>query len=395
MSSIDISPLQGMLIDVTRLCIRLGRGRLPTGVDRVGLAYVERYKDVALATVRLKGRHIVVPKAASQQLFDMLLRPTTGMGWKIAYILMPYLSQYFHRAKLNKPVLLNTGHTGLEQSTYGNELRQINVKPVFLVHDLIPITHPEYCRPGEKAKHIQRMNNVLGLARGVLTNSFSTTKDLEGYAKASSFACPPVLSAPLASAPLPDTMANRPIEKPYFVILSTIEARKNHAFLLQLWRALVEQYGDATPHLVVIGQRGWECENAVDMLDRCDTLKGYVTEKSSCSDVELVAYLKHAQALLFPAFTEGYGMPLVEALTLGTPAIVSDIPVFKEIAQDVPEYCDPLDGEGWKALVMDYAKNDSTRRLGQVSKIQNYTRPTWEQHFNKVDNFLLQVQAAQ
>src|SRR5580698_988440 len=99
------------------------------------------------------------------------------------------------------------------------------------------------------------------------------------------------------------------ISEPYFVILGTIEPRKNHWLLLQVWRRLVERLGDRTPRLVVIGQRGWECENAVDMLERCEELRGVVTELPACPDVELTSYLRHARALLFPSFAEGYGMP--------------------------------------------------------------------------------------
>jgi len=141
---------------------------------------------------------------------------------------------------------------------------------------------------------------------------------------------------------------------PYFVVLSTIEPRKNHWFLLQMWRRLVETMGDSAPRLVIIGQRGWECENVAYMLERSEKLKGFVFEYSNCTDEELATYLHHAQALLFPSFAEGYGMPLVEALAFGVPVIASDLPVFREVAGEIPEYVDPLDGKRWAELVKEY-----------------------------------------
>lgn len=66
----------------------------------------------------------------------------------------------------------------------------------------------------------------------------------------------------------------------YFVVLGTIEPRKNHLLLLQVWRQLIEELGLAAPRLVIIGQRGWECEQVVDLLDRCEVLRGVVLEKT-------------------------------------------------------------------------------------------------------------------
>jgi glycosyltransferase involved in cell wall biosynthesis len=99
------------------------------------------------------------------------------------------------------------------------------------------------------------------------------------------------------------------------------------------------------------------------MLERCEALKGVVIEEASCSDERLRNYLQHAQALLFPSFVEGYGMPLAEALALQVPVLASDIDVFHEIADDIPEYIDPLDGWEWLAHIKEYAQPESPARF--------------------------------
>ena len=139
---------------------------------------------------------------------------------------------------------------------------------------------------------------------------------------------------------------------------------------------------------MVIGKRGWECENVVDLLERCIPLKGIVIEKKSCSDAELITYMRYAQALLFPSFAEGFGLPLCEALTTGLPVIASNLEVFREIAEDVPDYADPLDGKRWEELITDYAKPDSAARAAQLVRMQAFTQTTWAQHFAKVDAML-------
>ena len=141
----------------------------------------------------------------------------------------------------------------------------------------------------------------------------------------------------------------------------------------------------------MIGQRGWECENIVDLLDRCEMLQGFVTEVAGCTDADLVSYLHHSQALLFPSFIEGYGLPLVEALTLNVPVLASDLPVFREVAGDIPEYIDPLDGQRWKELILEYAQPNSAYRAAQMQRLQHFEPLTWEKHFIVVDSFLKEL----
>lgn len=358
-------------------------GRLPTGVDRVGLAYVQYYGRISRAVIRWAGHSWVLPEEQSKQLFTWLIKHESSKG--AVKIIATGIARGWYRQRTAGQILFNTGHSGLENIRYPTMLKHMGVRPVFVVHDLIPITHPEYSRPGEAEKHIQRMDQMLSLASGVVANSLATLDDLSTYAKKSAKPLPPSTIGLLAPGMQPLLPGARPIAAPYFVMLSTIEPRKNHVMILQIWRRLIETYGDQAPRLIVIGQRGWECENVIDLLERCIQLKGYVTELSRCSDQELVTYLHHSQALLFPSFAEGYGMPLVEALALGTPVIASDLSVFREIADDIPEYVDPLDGIRWAELVIDYARPEGKNREAQLVRMQNFKVPDWSEHFSMVD----------
>ncbi|MEF8709234.1 MAG: glycosyltransferase [Candidatus Accumulibacter propinquus] len=205
---------------------------------------------------------------------------------------------------------------------------------------------------------------------------------------------PPAVVALLAPAQMPPALPSSPLKRPYFVTVGTIEPRKNHCLLLHVWRKLIERLGNAAPQLVVIGQRGWECENVVDLLERCEILKGVVVEQSACSDAELASWLHHAQALLFPSFAEGYGMPLVEALARGVPVIASDLPVFREIAEDIPEYVDPLDGKRWAELVVAYTLAESPLRRAQRQRMARFVAPTWEAHFEQVESLVERLEVA-
>jgi glycosyltransferase involved in cell wall biosynthesis len=151
---------------------------------------------------------------------------------------------------------------------------------------------------------------------------------------------------------------------------------------------LVEEHRVNAPNLVIIGKRGWKCQDVTNVLDNCIILKNYVFEIKNCHDLELKAYLLGTRALLFPSFIEGFGLPLIEALSLNVPVLASDIPVFHEVAGNVPEYIDPLDAIGWMNNILEYAKLESNMRNEQLTRMLEYKPPTWEDHFKIVDKIL-------
>jgi glycosyltransferase involved in cell wall biosynthesis len=276
----------------------------------------------------------------------------------------------------------------MEHVRYYRAMHQRSVRAVFMIHDLIPLTHAEYCRPGVEADHRRRIHTALRHADGLIANSEDTHAAIREEARRASLSMPPCVVAPLAAGYRSIEPTRPPIQAPYFVMLGTIEPRKNHWFILHVWRRLVEQLRDAAPKLVIIGRRGWECENVIDLLERSAPLGNAVIEESNCSDERLDAWLRHARALLFPSFVEGYGLPLVEALMLGVPVIASDLAVFHEIADDFPDYLDPLDGLGWLSRIQAYAAPNSPERAAQITRIGRFQAPTWETHFTRVDQFL-------
>src|SRR3972149_3270956 len=265
-----------VLLDVTRLLDRSMHNRLPTGVDRVSLAYVAHFRDQARALVRFGWRWVVLDRGDSARLFDALVAPDNRFPRLVRWLVgRAYLVNW--RETGRGAWLFNTDHSGLDNPEYALQVRRHGQAPVFFLHDLIPITHPEYGRPGEAERHRRRLVTMLSVGHALVVNSEDTHRELTAYASAQGLVVPPCVVAPLA--PLELTAAGaRPLPGPYFVVLGTIEPRKNHLLLLHLWREFSLAMGNNTPRLVVIGQRGWECEQVVDLLERCEALREVVIE---------------------------------------------------------------------------------------------------------------------
>ena len=360
--------------------------RLPTGVDRVSLAYIRHYGRNGRAVLRYKGDKFVFRRAESATLFDWVLAlGNPGSPWPTIY--KGFITGCLVQGAAGR-FLLNTGHSGLESDAYVTMLQQQRVRPVFMVHDLIPVTHPQYCRSGEQARHLTRLRNAVRVASGIVCNSQATLQALQSLCKARSWAMPPAIVALLAPEPVNAVNTARPEQAPYFVFVSTIEPRKNHLMLLDVWQKLATKLGDAAPRLVIIGQKGWDYDAVMALLAQTEVLLRLVTHVPYCSDADMMNYLEHAQALLFPSFTEGFGMPVVEALAQGLPVIASDLPVFREFAGSIPEYIDVNDEDLWTQTIASYAVPESQPRRAQLARLKGFVAPTWAEHFAKVDGLL-------
>ena len=157
--------------------------------------------------------------------------------------------------------------------------------------------------------------------------------------------------------------------------LGTIEPRKNHALLLDVWDGLAQGGGDI-PHLFIIGNRGW-ADPA--LLARLDAQPAGVTELRGLSDGAVAALVAGARALLFPTLAEGYGLPPLEAAALGTPVVCTDLTVLRETLLDYPVYLHPSDSYAWMETIRAHA-DGSGGRNGKAG----LDLPSWKDHFNAV-----------
>ena len=374
------------LLDVSRLIWRRWTDRHPTGIDRVCLVYLRHFGPKAQAVIQHRWARRILDRRASSDLFALLEEPGQHFRSNLVRTIVKHVRPFGERG--GGRFYLNVGHTGLDSTGFMRWVAAADVRPVYLVHDLIPITHPQFCRAGEAERHRERMRTVLTSATGVVANSRSTLDELASFAGEQGLRMPPALAAWLGTDPQPSRSNLEAPDRPTFVILGTIEARKNHQMLLDVWSRLIARFGSNAPRLLIIGQRGWEAEDVFRLLDRKGELNDHVVELNDCSDEELAAHLASAQALLFPSLAEGYGLPLIEALQMGVPVLASDLPVFREIAGTVPAYLNPLDKAAWEEAILDYADPKSRARAAQLERIKSFHAHGWESHFERLETWL-------
>ncbi len=377
---------------------------VPTGIDRVEMAYAEgllaRAGDrLEFAAMHPLGRFGTLPRRATESFLAMTAArwrrggdesATAAVGRAARSLLntvllrgdLPSASRLRSRRRDSAYLLMSHHHLDrpaiIELAT-----RRRRAAFVCLVHDLIPMEYREYARPAEPARHQRRIESVAAMADGIVVNSQATRRSLQPWLDRAGRA-PPVLVALLGADPPRPAPLVRPApvagDRPYFVFLGTIEPRKNHLLALHVWRRLAEELGPAAPRLILVGRRGWENEQVIDLVERCEQLQGLVEECSDLSDGRAQALMQGARAVILPSFAEGYGLPVGEALAHGVPVLCSDLPALREVGHDVPEYFDPLDGMGLLQAVKDYAAPHSVRRAAQLARLQHWRAPSWDEH---------------
>ncbi|MEL6475820.1 MAG: glycosyltransferase family 1 protein [Pseudomonadota bacterium] len=388
-------PLPGLiLLDVTR-SLRRVRHPHPSGIDRVERAYLDftlGHRGHLLARIgpryfRLDaegGRAFAAFLSGVRAPLDLAarLRPDRNRRLREGEALLRRhaiasgpLAEVLSARHRPVGAYLNIGHVGLGPAEMAG-FAAAGVQRVAMLHDLIPLEHPEFARAGVPEETATRLSGAC-LADLVLTNSADTAERARDHALERGLPLPPVRALPLGvDLTAPGDAAAPP--DPYFLCLGTIEPRKNHTLLLDLW-----EEGIAVD-LHIAGRRGWRNAAVFARLDRGLTR---VREHPAPSDARIAALIAGARALLLPSHAEGYGLPLAEALALGTPALVSDLPALREVGRAVPEYLDPQDQEAWRRALRDYA-SDTTRRAAQLARMRDWRAPLWSDHFAALEPLL-------
>jgi glycosyltransferase involved in cell wall biosynthesis len=285
---------------------------------------------------------------------------------------------------------LNIGHLGFTLPGSASWLRKrTDVQSIAFVHDLLSLDHPEFFRP-ENRRYFARFmrHGVLDAAALLVATDVVRTRVVDCLASSGS-GSRPIFVGHLPTRFAPSPALHDPIlsRVSYFVMVGTIEPRKNHLLMLNIWRDLCER-GEPCPYLVVAGADGWGAAHVHDMLERSKFIRSRIVRVRNLSSGALAHLMANACGVLVPSLAEGYSLPLVEALTLQVPTVASDIAVLREVSQGAALHLDPLDGLAWKAAIQHLADRSSPTASRLRLQASRYTSPAREPYFQSLFDFL-------
>jgi len=270
-------------------------------------------------------------------------------------------------------------------------------------YDLIPLLYPEFAHGPEFFEQFKKhYTDIAKYGRAVFSISECSKRDLLDFWKKNDLSdmAPPVEVIPLAKLHRHDTlpeldMGDNPFldrlikNKNYVVYVSTLEPRKNHQLLLDLWHQLFKDRGEKCPCLVIVGSRGWGSDDLVEQLQRMTATKSNKIYLAEGVSDQLLAHL-YANSLfaLFPSFYEGWGLAATEVMAFGKVCVVSNTSSLGEATYDLTPSYHPLDFPGWLKEI-ERLIDDPNYRTNIEKKIRSHLpERTWSQF---ADDFFRKV----
>jgi glycosyltransferase involved in cell wall biosynthesis len=238
-------------------------------------------------------------------------------------------------------VTIHTGFFRLERpEMFVWKAKRPDIGTIIAFHDILPLKQPAWFRPGEAVLHRKRLSTALNLADAITVAASTVRDEISAIAAEAGLTAPPIHVIDLPVSPRFAKATPFIGAEPYMLIAGTIEPRKNHALLLEVWRRL----GAAAPKLIIAGRRGWSNDAVFAALD---AQPDSVMEAPGLSSSALAALVKGAAAVLSPSLDEGFGLPVAEALSAGTPVIAADTPVYRALWGGHAKLVPVNDAQAW------------------------------------------------
>ncbi len=276
-------------------------------------------------------------------------------------------------------LLSGTDWYHIDAAAIGALKQQVGVCLAVVCYDLIPLLYPAFFPADDLARVRRYWSAILPIADLVICNSRVVEADAHGLARepggirASAvaplgFELPAIGTASIGTASIatasmgtaPDILPPGLTPGNYALLVSTIEPRKGHTLLLEVWERLLAR-GIPQRHgfrLVFVGRSGWQAPgwNRDAVMRKIDALSRDATllHLQGVGDAELDALYRNAAFCLYPSLYEGFGLPIIEAFARGKAVIASTGGAVPETAGDLAPCLDPTDATAWEQLLGDW-----------------------------------------
>lgn len=241
-------------------------------------------------------------------------------------------------------------------------LKKRSVHIVSVVYDIIPISHSKFCSDDLVFIYKNWLKKILNITDKYITIS-KTVKDdfqkltnkrdlkVEYFYLGGDFS-----NKNFQTEEIEESFQSIFQKRDTYITVSTIEPRKNHQFALDAFEELWKDNIDV--NYVIIGRVGWKVDALIQRVKNHKEYNKKLFLLDSIDDNHLNYAYKNAKALIFPSFTEGFGLPIIESLVTSLQVLASDTAIHREIGEDKISYFSLDDVNSLKKLILDFPQKD-------------------------------------
>jgi glycosyltransferase involved in cell wall biosynthesis len=302
-----------------------------------------------------------------------------------------YDNLIFHRLRpsirwvslpISLPISLSVSGIELYHSTFIPAPFSL-VDSVFTMHDVSPFTHPEFYPKAIRRRLCPMIERGLKQAKHIICISENSRQTTSEYFNI------PLEKISVVYHGIDKRFQKQPpnkalssvkqvfgIEGPYLLYVGKLEARKNIARMLEAFYLYKQQTG-SEHKLILVGRRFWDLHGIDETIGRLK-LKDSIVELGYVSDEELVSLYSAADLFLFPTLWEGFGFPVLEAMSCGLPVITSNVSCLPEIANGAAELVDPNSSESIATAINTVMRNKQRREQMIELGLQRVSEFSWE-----------------
>jgi glycosyltransferase involved in cell wall biosynthesis len=263
--------------------------------------------------------------------------------------------------------------------------RQFGTRFVMTVHDLIPVYARETCDQDTARVFEEFMRRALRHTDHILSVSENTARDVRRYTQVLKIPEPAITVTRNGSSFaefLPEDgggvgdLGPSDVPERFVLFVATIEGRKNHQLMFDIWRRMIEA-GEDPPHLVCVGRLGWKSTSFISALVETDNLDGRILLLRDISDTDLRMLYSRCLFSVCPTFYEGWGLPVGESLAMGKICVSSDRASVPEVAGEFGVYIDINDFDQSLATIREMISDRAKRRRLEAKIRRGYKPVTW------------------
>ena len=263
---------------------------------------------------------------------------------------------------------------------------KLTIPSVATVHDLAFLRFPEVLPWKYRLYWRRAMKRTAARATRLIAVSQSTRRDLAAFYPGSEEKTTVIHEAPDPQYLQLQVGRGNLAEQirsfgRYFLSVGTLEPRKNYAFLLQIMEQVLAAPGCEDLKLVIAGGAGWSSARLLQQISALQKPSAFGDRVVWLDYVEfsdLAALYRGALALVFPTLYEGFGLPAIEAMAVGTPVVASNVSSLPEVVGDAGLLLSLGEEKGWVERLVQVATNEALRREMSERGAERARRFSWE-----------------